>query len=60
MKIIFLESAVRKINVPGHSVVGLTIWDIPGQEDIDLYSTYFKNLDAAIGKYIYILLDHKI
>jgi hypothetical protein len=38
----------------------LTIWDIPGQEDIDLYSTYFKNLDAAIGKYIYILLDHKI
>lgn len=43
-----IESAVRKINVPGHSVVGLTIWDIPAQEDIDMYSTYFKNLDAAI------------
>ncbi|CAG2218192.1 LIN28 [Mytilus edulis] len=43
-----IESSVRKINIPGHAVVALTVWDIPGQEDIDLYSTYFKNLDAAV------------
>jgi hypothetical protein len=45
----FAESAVKKINVPGHTVASLTIWDIPGREDMDLHKTYFRDLDAAIG-----------
>ena len=44
-----LESAVKKINVPGHTVASLTIWDIPGREDMDLHKTYFRDLDAAVG-----------
>ncbi|KAJ8314587.1 hypothetical protein KUTeg_006737, partial [Tegillarca granosa] len=43
-----IESAVKKVNVPGHVVVSLTLWDIPGREDIDLHKTYFRNLDAAV------------
>ncbi|KAK3096612.1 hypothetical protein FSP39_001697 [Pinctada imbricata] len=43
-----IETAVKKLNVPGHAVVSLTVWDIPGREDIDLHKTYFRNLDAAI------------
>lgn len=43
-----IESAVKKINVPGHTVASLTIWDIPGREDMDLHKTYFRDLDAAI------------
>ncbi|XP_033740049.1 uncharacterized protein LOC117327253 isoform X2 [Pecten maximus] len=43
-----IESTVRKLNVPGHTVVSLTLWDIPGREDIDLHKSYFRNLDAAI------------
>lgn len=52
----FVESAVKKINVPGHTVASLTIWDIPGREDMDLHKTYFRDLDAAIGNYMYKLL----
>lgn len=48
----FVESAVKKINVPGHTVASLTIWDIPGREDMDLHKTYFRDLDAAIGMVI--------
>ena len=45
-----LENDVRKLNVPANTVVSLTLWDIPGREDMDLHKSYFRNLDAAIGK----------
>ena len=44
------ETDVRKLNVPANTVVSLTLWDIPGREDMDLHKTYFRNLDAAIGE----------
>ena len=41
---------VRRINLPDHAIVSLTLWDTPGREDIDLTETYFSGLDAAMGK----------
>lgn len=41
---------VRRINLPDHVIVSLTLWDTPGKEDIDLTETYFNGLDAAVGK----------
>lgn len=46
----FTENVVRKVNVPAHTVVSLTFWDIPGREDMDVHKSYFRNLDAAIGR----------
>ncbi|XP_071113010.1 uncharacterized protein [Haliotis cracherodii] len=43
-----IENHVMKVNLPSHAVVSLSLWDIPGREDIDLYKSYFRNLDAAI------------
>ncbi|XP_041352204.1 uncharacterized protein LOC121370796 [Gigantopelta aegis] len=43
-----IENVVKKLNLPSHSLTSVTFWDIPGREDINLYRTYFKNLDAAI------------
>ena len=48
--VFLLENDVRKLNVPANTVVSLTLWDIPGREDMDLHKSYFRNLDAAIGK----------
>ena len=45
----FSDHVVEKINVPQNLVVSLTIYDIPGSEDMDLRSTYYRNVDAAIG-----------
>ncbi|KAL4232976.1 hypothetical protein ACF0H5_007663 [Mactra antiquata] len=47
-KKVAIENVVRKLNVPAHTVVSLTFWDIPGREDMDLHKSYFRNLDAAI------------
>jgi len=30
--------------------VVLSLWDLPGKEDVDLRKTYYKNVDAVIGK----------
>ncbi|KAH3738656.1 hypothetical protein DPMN_045295 [Dreissena polymorpha] len=47
-KKVAIENVVRKVNVPAHTVVSLTFWDIPGREDMDMHKSYFRNLDAAI------------
>ncbi|XP_052807313.1 uncharacterized protein LOC128236477 isoform X2 [Mya arenaria] len=47
-KKVAIENVVRKVNVPAHTVVSLTFWDIPGREDMDIHKAYFRNLDAAI------------
>ena len=41
---------VRKVNVPGDMVSSLTLWDLPGTEDMDLRESYYRNADAALGK----------
>lgn len=46
---ILTETVVRKVNVPGDMVSSLTLWDLPGTEDMDLRESYYRNADAAIG-----------
>ncbi|XP_064615106.1 uncharacterized protein LOC135479232 [Liolophura sinensis] len=43
-----IENSVRKLNIPGHAIVSVTLWDLPGREDVDLRRTYFRDVDAAI------------
>ncbi|GFO27278.1 GTP-binding protein ypt7 [Plakobranchus ocellatus] len=43
-----IDNVVKKFNVPGHAKVPVTFWDIPGQEDLPLHSSYFTDLDAVI------------
>jgi len=40
---------VKKVNLPGDTVIGVTLWDLPSEEDMDLRDTYYRNTDAAIG-----------
>ncbi|XP_064629001.1 uncharacterized protein LOC135488354 [Lineus longissimus] len=43
-----IESSVRKVNIPENNVVAVTIWDLPGRDDVDLRKTYYRDLDAAV------------
>ncbi|XP_013382603.1 uncharacterized protein LOC106153276 isoform X2 [Lingula anatina] len=43
-----IDNVVRKINIPENAVMSLTLWDLPGREDMDMRKTYYKDLDAAI------------
>ena len=43
------ENVVKKVNLPGDTVIGVTLWDLPSEEDMDLRDTYYRNTDAAIG-----------
>ncbi|XP_012944091.1 uncharacterized protein LOC101854829 [Aplysia californica] len=43
-----IENLVRKLNVPSHATVPISLWDIPGKEDLPLHKSYFRNLDAVI------------
>ncbi|XP_050392249.1 uncharacterized protein LOC126810916 [Patella vulgata] len=43
-----IDNIVKKLNIPDHVLVSLTFWDLPGKEDIELYRSYFTDVDAAI------------
>ncbi|XP_033635738.1 uncharacterized protein LOC117296791 isoform X1 [Asterias rubens] len=43
-----IENVVKKLNVPEHIIVSVTIWDLPGREEVDLRKSYYKDVDAAI------------
>ena len=45
-----IGNVTKKIQVPFETLVSISLWDIPGREDIDLRRCYFKDVDAAIGK----------
>ena len=45
----FAENVVRKLNIPQNQVASVTMWDLPGREDMDIRESYFRNVDAAIG-----------
>lgn len=53
---IIAANVIRTINLPDHCIVSLTLWDTPGKEDIDLTETYFNGLDAAVGKYMQLVI----
>lgn len=41
---------MKKVNVPGNTVASVALWDLPSREDMDMRETYYRNVDAAIGK----------
>nr|XP_054753413.1 LOW QUALITY PROTEIN: uncharacterized protein LOC129259150 [Lytechinus pictus] len=43
-----IENVVKKLNVPEHTVVSMAMWDLPGREEMDLRTSYYKDVDAAI------------
>lgn len=46
------ESVVKKLNVPEHAIVTVELWDVPGENDIDLRKTYYLDVDAVIGWFV--------
>ena len=45
-----IGNVVKKVNVPNDAVVSVAVWDLPGREEIDLRRSYYKDIDAAIGR----------
>ncbi|KAJ8026645.1 GTP-binding protein ypt5 [Holothuria leucospilota] len=43
-----IENVVKKLNVPEHTIVSVSIWDLPGREEMDLRKSYYRDVDAAI------------
>lgn len=37
--------------MPEHAIVTVELWDVPGQNDVDLRKTYYLDVDAVIGEY---------
>lgn len=50
------ENVVKKLNVPEHTVVSMAMWDLPGREEMDLRTSYYKDVDAAIGKIVFLTI----
>ena len=45
-----ISNVTKKVQLPYETLVTITLWDLPGREEIDLRRSYYKDLDAAIGK----------
>ena len=47
--ITYSDNVVKKVNLPNDAIASVTLWDLPGMEDMDLRESYYRNVDAAIG-----------
>ena len=45
-----IGNVVKHVNIPYETVVSVALWDLPGREEMDLRRSYYKDVDAAIGK----------
>lgn len=45
-----IGNIVKHVNVPFETIVSVALWDLPGREEMDLRRSYYKDVDAAIGK----------
>ena len=45
-----IGNLVRKVNVPLETLVSVTMWDLPGREEMDLRKSYYTDISAAIGE----------
>ena len=43
-----IENVIKTVNIPQKSISSVTLWDVPGSEDLDMRASYFRNVDAAI------------
>lgn len=44
-----IGNVVKKVNIPYETVVSVSLWDLPGREEMDLRRSYYSDVDAAIG-----------
>ena len=47
--VVNIGNVVKKVNIPYETIVSVTMWDLPGREEMDLRRSYYKDVDAAIG-----------
>jgi len=45
-----IGNVVKHVNIPYETIVSVALWDLPGREEMDLRRSYYKDVDAAIGK----------
>lgn len=45
-----IGNVVKHVNIPYETIVSVSLWDLPGREEMDLRRSYYKDVDAAIGK----------
>ena len=45
-----IGNVVKHVNIPFETIVSVALWDLPGREEMDLRRSYYKDVDAAIGK----------
>ena len=46
-----IGNVTKKVQFPFETLVSLSLWDLPGREEIDLRRNYYKDIDAAVGMY---------
>lgn len=44
-----IGNVTKKVQFPFETLVSVSLWDLPGREEIDLRRSYYKDIDAAIG-----------
>ncbi len=44
-----IGNIVKKVNIPLETVVCISLWDLPGREEMDLRRSYYTDIDAAVG-----------
>ena len=49
------HAAMKKVNIPYETIVSISMWDLPGREEMDLRKSYYTDVDAAIGTPITVL-----
>ena len=47
--VVNIGNVVKKVNIPYETVVSVSLWDLPGREEMDLRRSYYTDVDAAIG-----------
>ena len=50
-----IANVVKKVNIPYETIVSISMWDLPGREEMDLRKSYYTDVDAAIGTPITVL-----
>ncbi|XP_065057346.1 ras-related protein Rab-32B-like [Rhopilema esculentum] len=43
-----IANVVKKVNIPYETIVSISMWDLPGREEMDLRKSYYTDVDAAI------------
>lgn len=43
-----IGNVTKKVQFPFETLVSISLWDLPGREEIDLRRSYYKDIDAAI------------